>query len=106
MMSVANSLVCDGSSELDAHETVRIDRSNAVERYRYVCPNGHTDWDLTNNHIWCRSCRRQAENGEDVDPEHWEIYDKRDHREIPWSAVEVRADRGTWSANTEKRMGK
>ena len=99
-MSTTELLLADGSSPLDAHETVRIDRSTPTERYRYVCPNGHTDWDKTNNHIWCRSCRQQAENGDDVHPEHWEIVDKKTDEEIPWSAVEISADRGAWSAQS------
>jgi hypothetical protein len=102
-MSVsANLLAADGSSAEDRHETVRIDRADPVERYRYVCPNGHHDWDRTNNHIWCRSCRQQSENGDDVDPEHWEIYDKKRDETIPWSAIEVEADRGDWSAQRRR----
>lgn len=69
-------------------DTVSIDRSGP-ERYRYVCPNGHTDWDRTNNHLWCRACRRQHEAGDDVTPEHWTLYDKRDDQTIHWSNVEL-----------------
>ncbi|MFC7047311.1 hypothetical protein ACFQH6_19550 [Halobacteriaceae archaeon GCM10025711] len=84
------SVAGDGSSCTDAHDIVVIDRSSDGEPYRYVCPNGHANWDRTNNHIWCQSCRRQYENGEDIDPEHWSIYDKRDDVYIPWSAVRVK----------------
>jgi len=79
----------DGSSQLDQHEVVVVDRTEDAERWRYVCPNGHPNWDKTNNHIWCPGCRRQHENGDDVDPEHWSIVDKATDEEIPWSAVEV-----------------
>lgn len=89
-MPVTSQIVADGSAPSDQHEPVRIDRTKEPERWRYVCPNGHTNWDRTNNHIWCRACRRQVEAGEeDISPEHWEIYDKQRDRTIPWSAVRV-----------------
>lgn len=87
----AAELVADGSAAADAHPRVRVDRQD--EPYRWRCPNGHTDWDKTNSHIWCRSCRMQNENGEDMDPEHYEIVDEKTDREIPWSAVELVHDR-------------
>lgn len=34
----------DGSSATDAPDPVRIDRSDAEDRYRYRCPKGHVDW--------------------------------------------------------------
>jgi len=83
-------LVSDGSSACDARPTVTIDRSKDRQRWRFVCPNGHTDWHPTNNHVWCKGCRRQYEAGdEDIDPEHWEIVDKQTDERIPWSAVEL-----------------
>lgn len=86
-MSVRD-LRSDGSAQADAQDLVRIDRSGAG-RWRYRCPRGHTTWDRTNNHVWCRSCRRQSEAGEDVDPEWYEIVDARTGKTIPWSAIEV-----------------
>ncbi|WP_254768266.1 hypothetical protein [Salinilacihabitans rarus] len=68
---------------------VVLDRTKAHVRYRYVCPHGHIDWDQTNNHIWCRGCRRQAENGDDVDPEHRELVDKKTSEVIPWERIEI-----------------
>ncbi|MFW5905611.1 MAG: hypothetical protein ACOCUO_02065, partial [archaeon] len=65
--------VADGSAVADRHPVVVIDRSDFVDRHRYVCPNGHSRWDPTNAHIWCRSCRDQYEAGDDVDPEHYEL---------------------------------
>lgn len=82
-------LRADGSARADSRERVRIDRSQETQRWRYVCPNGHTDWYPTNSHLWCKGCRRQVEAGEDVDPEHWEIVDKTSRESIPWSAVEL-----------------
>ena len=82
-------LLADGSSRRDARPTVTIDRSGP-DKWRFVCPNGHTDWAHTNNHIWCPACRRQAEQGFDIDPEHWEILDKKTGETIPWSAVHIK----------------
>lgn len=78
----------DGTSN-----TVRIDRRKAVIRYRYTCPEGHVNWDRTNNHIWCRACRQQHENGQDVDPEHYHIIDQKNGEEIAWANVELVGDR-------------
>lgn len=89
-MSVTETTLADGSAVADQRATVRIDRSNQRERWRFVCPNGHTNWAPTNNHLWCKGCRRQVEAGhDDVDPEHWELVDKQTDEEIPWSAVEL-----------------
>ncbi|WP_231183518.1 hypothetical protein [Haladaptatus sp. DYF46] len=49
------------------------------QKWRYRCPNGHTTWEPTNNHLWCRACARQL----DVDPEFWELYDSKTHEAIP-----------------------
>lgn len=77
----------DGSAVADAPERVVVDRAD--EPYRWRCPNGHTSWDRTNNHIWCHSCRRAAENGADVAAEHYAIVDEKTGEEVPWSAVVV-----------------
>jgi hypothetical protein len=83
----------DGSALADSHERVVIDR--AGEPYRWRCPNGHTSWDRTNNHIHCPSCRRALENRglmEIQDAEHWEIVDEKTGRTIPYSAVSFAED--------------
>lgn len=87
-MSSSYPVRTDGSAAADAHEQVTIDRDDPAHRYRYVCPNGHVDWEETNSHIWCRGCRRRYEAGDGAaDPEHWEILDKKTGETIPWSAV-------------------
>ena len=73
-----------------AQPTVLVDRGN--DPYRWRCPNNHTSWDRTNNHIWCPSCSRAAENGADVSPEHWELLDKKTGEAVPWAAVRRAAD--------------
>jgi len=73
----------------DAHETTEIDRGD--EPYRWRCPNGHSSWDRTNNHVHCPSCRRALENDSWLkvqEAEHWEIVDAKTGERIPYSAVE------------------
>lgn len=90
MSSEANQVVADGSAEIDSHETVEIDRSVAVERWRFTCPKGHSDWDQTNNHVWCRGCRRAIEAGHtDIEAEYYEILDQQTGETIPWSSVNL-----------------
>lgn len=79
-------LCADGSAGADAHPPVTIDRD--VEGYRWRCPRGHTDWDRTNNHLWCRSCYRAHENGADVSPEYYELLDDVTGETVPYAAVE------------------
>lgn len=76
----------DGSSEGDAPPRVVIDRSDALARWRFVCPNGHADWDPTNNHLWCATCA--ALHG--VNPEYWELLDKKTGETVPWASVVLR----------------
>lgn len=82
-------LVTDGSAAADRKPITEIDRSDALDRYRYTCPEGHTDWSPTNNHLWCATCRRQYEHGEDMDPEHYHVVDQKTGEEVPWTRVEL-----------------
>lgn len=82
---VSQTMVADGSAQVDAPDSVEVDRDE--EPYRWACPQGHTSWERTNSHGWCAECSRAAENGADVDPEHWELLDKQTDETIPYSAV-------------------
>jgi hypothetical protein len=84
-----NELVGDGSAEADAIEPVVVDRR--TQKWRWRCPNGHSNWSRTNNHIWCESCLRENEHGEDVDPEHYHLLDAKENRLVPWTRVELEA---------------
>jgi hypothetical protein len=89
-MSHVGMPVGDGSAEADAQEIVEIDRSKPHQRWRYVCPNGHADWERTNNHIYCRTCYEvHVHEDPETDPEHYHVLDKSDHELIPWTRVEV-----------------
>jgi hypothetical protein len=79
----------DGSSVRDREQPVRIDRSQFAQRHRYTCPEGHSNWAPTNNHLWCQTCRRQYEHGRDVDPEHYHVVDQVTGEEITWARVEL-----------------
>lgn len=56
--------------------TVTIDSRGA--KWRFQCPNGHTNWDTTNHHYWCASCSKHH----DVDPEFWELQDTKTGRTL------------------------
>lgn len=71
-----------------ALDVVEIDRT-PPQRYRWRCPGGHIEWDRTNSHIWCRRCRREAERGRDIDPEHYAIVDDKTGETIAWERVKI-----------------
>ena len=77
------------SATIDDHEIVAVDRTQTPDRWRYTCPYGHTDWDRTNCHAWCPACRQLNESGLDVDPEHYEILDKKREVMIPWEQLRL-----------------
>lgn len=78
----------DGSAESDAGRRVKIDRSDDLDRMRYRCPNNHTRWSPTNNHVFCNSCAKHADPGEG--PEYYEILDSKTGERISWSRVVLR----------------
>jgi hypothetical protein len=66
----------------DEKETVRIEDES--DRWRYVCPRGHRDWEPTNHHFWCASCAR-AQDADGVfhelrDRANGELYEREDVR--------------------------
>lgn len=82
-------LAADGSSKHDAHPPVTIDVSKPTDRWRYRCPNGHRGkaWSPTNSHIYCRNCKQQMDNGDDVSPEHYELVDLKTGESIPYQSI-------------------
>jgi len=32
-----------------------------TDRWKWVCPNGHRNWEPTNEHFWCQTCARQRD---------------------------------------------
>lgn len=78
---------------LNADRSVTIDRSRTAVRYRWVCPNGHVDWDRTNDHTWCRGCKRAADRGEDLDPEHHAVWDKKRDELVPYENITLSGGR-------------
>lgn len=81
--------VDDGFDGQDGGEVVIISR-DGPSRYRWTCPFGHTNWEPTGDHIWCRECaKNQPVRGPAADGRHWQLVDKKDRRTIPWRCVEV-----------------
>jgi hypothetical protein len=76
----------DGSGAGDVRPRLAVDRER--EPYRLRCPNGHTDWEPTNSHAWCRSCSRQSRNGGDVDAEHWELFDAKRDETVSYARID------------------
>lgn len=68
-------LVPDGRGE-----TIIVDRSDAVQRYRWRCPEGHVDWSPTNSHIYCDTCGMA----------HYHVVDAKEGERIPWERVTLR----------------
>lgn len=83
---------------LESVDVVVIDLGDDADRWRYTCPRGHRNWDRTNNHVWCQTCRRQYEAGEGCDPEHYELLDQKTGELVPWRRVRVRGD-GQWGSH-------
>lgn len=81
-------IAADGSAPADG-QTVRIDVTDETDRWRYRCPNGHRGkaWEPTNNHLYCRGCKRQLDAGEDVECEHYELVDLKTNERIPYAAI-------------------
>lgn len=86
-MSQATHLRGDGSSVHDRRPTVTIS-TKGHEKWRYRCPQGHCNWDRTNNHGWCPECAAAAAQGVDVDPEFWFVVDQKTGEEIAWERLE------------------
>ncbi len=53
--------------------------TSRVARPAISTPNGHTPWEMTNNHMGCRACANQL----DDDSEFWEIYDQKSGETMP-----------------------
>lgn len=85
---MGHTLQSDGSAEADARNRVIINRESEADRWRYRCPNNHTRWSPTNNHIYCTSCASQSDPGDG--PEYWTLLDTKTGKEIPWSRVVFR----------------
>lgn len=51
-----------------------LDTDDELQRWRYRCPRGHTQFQPTNHHWYCVECARRHD---DVDPEFTELVDKR-----------------------------
>ena len=77
--------ITDGSSESDS-SIVEIDTNDKIDRMRYRCPNNHTRWVPTNNHVYCNSCSQISGAG----PEYYELLDAKTGESIPWERVVLR----------------
>jgi hypothetical protein len=81
----SQTIVADGSSPADAHPTVTVERSGPRARWRYRCPNNHTRWTDEGAFLLCQSCAEM----DGVSPIYRELWDGKEERTVPWSAVEI-----------------
>lgn len=70
---------------------VTIDLDDDLDRWRYTCPNGHRSWEPTNQHFWCSKCSQTW----DVDPEFWELRDRKTDEQIHRDRVGLSPNRGS-----------
>ena len=75
----------DGSGTQDV---VKIKRS-PPQKWRFVCPNGHSNWSLIDGCFHCQQCSRNSDQGADVDPQFFELYDKENEEFLPRERVEI-----------------
>lgn len=64
---------------------IEIEAKRATWRLR--CPAGHSSWAPTNNHVWCRVCSRASTQGDDLDPEVYELWDQKTGELVPWDRI-------------------
>lgn len=50
--------------------------SSTVQKWRYRCPEGHTNWFPIDGKFRCRSCAKNRNAGADVDPEFEHLHDQ------------------------------
>lgn len=74
-----------------------IDTDDDLDRWRFVCPNGHRTWEPTNYHFWCSSCAQAVQQDPelDVDPEFDQLHDKRTDELLERDEVEIEGYRAT-----------
>ena len=67
-----------------ARTEVHIRMDSKVDRWKWVCPAGHTNWQPTNGGIWCLSCSR----AHDIEDPGWhELENKATGERVPWERV-------------------
>lgn len=59
-------------------EPITIHIDDDVDRWRFVCPRGHRNWEPVDGHFWCQSCARLSDPG--VDPTFTELKDEKTER--------------------------
>lgn len=71
-----------------------IDLDDEADRWRYVCPRGHRDWEPTNFHFWCSACARSMNRTHD--PEFSELTDKKTGRSLARDEVRLKTEAGDY----------
>lgn len=81
---------------MSGKEAVRIESRS--DRWRFVCPRGHRDWEPTNHHFWCAACARR----DDVDGVFYELHDRRDDRLLEREQVRLVTPYGPYDPEIDR----
>lgn len=73
-------------SHPETQARLTIDTDDEIQRWRYRCPRGHTQFQPTNYHWYCVECARSHN---DVDPEFDELVDKQTGEVYERDEVEI-----------------
>jgi rubredoxin len=73
-----------------------IDLDDPIDRRAWRCPAGHTQWEPTNEHFYCRTCGATAQQGADVDPSFEHLRDERTGDLVPREAIRLETGVGRW----------
>ena len=65
--------------------TIRVD--NETDRWKWVCPQGHRNWEPINNHFWCQSCAQFWR--ETVEPEFDELVNMQTDETVPRDQIRL-----------------
>jgi hypothetical protein len=56
-------------------QKMTIQVTDEIDRWKWVCPRGHRQWEPTNHHFWCATCARA--NDDEAEPEFDELRNKK-----------------------------
>lgn len=88
-------------SETVPDSRTEIDLTDETDRWRYTCPHGHTRWEPTNHHFWCRSCARSTS----ADGVFHELRDRQTGWELDREDVRLVDDVGPYDRDLDRRGG-
>jgi hypothetical protein len=83
----------------DDEPVATVEIEDRTDRWRFRCPNGHTTWEPTNHHFWCRTCARMDSS----DGVFEQLRDVRDDRLIARERVQLLDRVGPYDKDLDRR---